>query len=523
MAAALLFLCAVGLGLYVRSLAYSTYVLEAGTAFTASDLIKAGDPTAYFTGGSQAFDIHVPGKYRVKVRSGLFTHRATLYIRDTVAPAAQPVTAYLLPGETCSPEALVGSVDDATQVTATFLHSPDYSRLGSQPVDLILTDQGGNSAAVRSEIFISPVRYKVYWEAGSSPPPIDYFLLNGSGAAFVTDMAALDMNTVAEHDLVLSVDGVEYPSVLSVIDTVPPTAVVREVTGYRLVERKAEDFIVSVEDATTVTPAFVTEPDLKRTGAQTVELSLTDEGGNCTVLPVTLILEEDTEPPEIAGIRDLNLLVGETPSYRRGLRVTDNCPEGLRVEIDSSGVDLNKEGVYEAVYTATDLAGNTASASITVSVLPWAHSEEELNALADKVLGRILEEGMSPEEKLTAIHDYVSHKILYVGSSQKGNWSLAAYQGLTKFQGDCYTFSSTARLLLTRAGIENMEISKSDKNGNHWWNLVDIGDGWYHFDANPRPDQAKIILWTDERLMNYSQKYYYYSYEYDKSKYPEIN
>ena len=508
--------------LYISNLAYRSCTVEAGVEVSASDFIKDGDPLAFFTEDSQPFDITVPGEYRVRVQSGCFSHRATLYIQDTIPPTVQPATAYLLPGETCSPEDLLGHVSDVTQVTATFAKEPDFSLFGSQKADVIVTDAGGNSTTVSSEIFISRVRYELAWEAGSLPPAAEDFLLSGSSASFITDVESLNLNTVANYEISISVDGEEYASVLHVVDTVPPKAEVQDISGFMLVERRAEDFVISVDDVTAVTAAFVEEPDLTLEGTQELELSLTDEGGNSVLLPVTLTLYPDTEPPEIAGIHDLALLIGESLAYRKGLRVTDNCPEGLNLEIDSSGVNLNQEGVYQAVYTATDLAGNSTTATITVTVRPWEHSEDELNSLADGVLARIINPNMSQRDILDAIYNYITSNVLYIDHSEKGNWSQAAYEGLSQHRGDCYVFACTAKLLLTRAGIENMDIGKSDEYSNHYWNLVDIGDGWYHFDCTPRVDHPRIFLWTDAQLQTYSNNHHH-SHDYDRSLFPEIN
>ena len=46
-------------------------------------------------------------------------------------------------------------------------------------------------------------------------------------------------------------------------------------------------------------------------------------------------------------------------------------------------------------------------------------------------------------------------------------------------------YASTAKELLTRAGIKNMDIVKAAVNPSHYWNLVDVGDGWQHFDSTP--------------------------------------
>ena len=70
--------------------------------------------------------------------------------------------------------------------------------------------------------------------------------------------------------------------------------------------------------------------------------------------------------------------------------------------------------------------------------------------------------------------------------------------------------------------ILNMDIEKIPAKTVHYWNLVDIGDGWYHFDTTPRKDRPEIFMWTDEVLMEYSAKHNK-SHNYDKSKYPEIN
>ena len=68
-------------------------------------------------------------------------------------------------------------------------------------------------------------------------------------------------------------------------------------------------------------------------------------------------------------------------------------------------------------------------------------------------------------------------------------------------QGDCYVFACTAKVLLTRAGITNMDIEKIPAKTRHYWNLVDIGDGWYHFDTTPRKDGTIFFMWDDAKLM----------------------
>lgn len=519
---ALVFLAGVGAWYYIDGLAYKVCRVEAGVEVTASDFIKKGDPEAFFTEKSEPFDIFLPGEYDIRVKSGWFTHKSTLYIQDTIPPEGEASYLELELGATCGPEDLVTGVRDATTVSLSFAQEPDFTKAGNQTVGVLLTDLGGNVTRVDAELLIKQVVAELTWEAEAEKPALEDFVIDAEEAEFITDLASVDTTHVGEHEIHIRADGREYTSLLKVVDTVPPVAETKDVSGYALVGRLPEDFVVSIQDVTDVTVSFEQEPDLGAVGTQEVGLLFTDEGANQTRMTARLTLEADTEKPVITGARDIEILVDETISYRQGVTATDNCPEGLSFEIDSSGVDTGKEGTYQAVYVATDLAGNTTSVPVTVTVKPRAYTEEQVNALADAVLADILKEDMTPLEKVEAIYNYNITHIGYIGHSDKGDWTKAAYEGLVEHKGDCYVYACTAKALLTRAGITNMDIAKIPSRTSHYWNLVDIGDGWYHLDTTPRTDHPRIFMWTEEQLMEYSNQHHG-SHNYDHSLYPEVN
>lgn len=507
---------------YVDSLAYKVCRVEAGVAVSPSDFMKNEDPEAYFTENSQPFSTLEPGEYLVKVKSGLFTHSCTLIVEDTIPPKGEAVAVTLEVGSTCGADSFVTGIVDATAVTVTFVEEPDFAKAGSQSVQVCLTDRGGNETVLGTELFICPVVKEVTVEAGQEAPSLEDFVLAGNSAAFLSAVDTIDYTVVCDHPIKIQVDGESYTSILHIKDTIPPKVQVQDIEGFALLERSAEEFVVSVDDVTAVTASFKQEPDLGLIGTQTVTIVFTDDGGNTTEAQAKLTLFADTEPPVISGAKDLFVFVGDSVSYKRNVTVTDNCPDGVELTVDAAGVNVNAEGVYPVTYTAVDAAGNTASVTVNLTVSARMYDIETVNALADAVLAQIITPEMSDMDKVQAIYNYNKTHIAYISHSEKGDWVRAAYEGLAENKGDCYVYACTAKVLLTRAGIKNMDIAKIPSRTEHYWNLVDVGDGWYHFDTTPRKDHPTIFMWTDEEMMAYSAKHNN-SHNYDHSLYPEVN
>ena len=246
--------------------------------------------------------------------------------------------------------------------------------------------------------------------------------------------------------------------------------------------------------------------------------------------------EPDTEGPVISGVQTLTTVAGGTLSYRDGVTAVDDRDGPVMFQVDSSQVDLNTVGEYEVIYSAEDSSGNrtevTATVVVTVTVPEPAASEqpntqngnatlENVNALADKILAQIIKDGMSQREKARAIYNYVNSHIKYVGSSDKSGWVVGAYTGFTTGRGDCYTYFACAKALLTRAGIPNVDLQRVGGATRHYWNLVNVGDGYYHFDTCPHPSGYSItaFLLTEDEVRAYTKQisrvrpnYYVYDY-----------
>jgi len=119
---------------------------------------------------------------------------------------------------------------------------------------------------------------------------------------------------------------------------------------------------------------------------------------------------------------------------------------------------------------------------VKVTVLPVA--KHKVDALADPILAEIIDEGMTDMQKAKAIHSWVLNNIAYNNDGEKEDVLDGAYNGLTLRRGDCYTYFALAKYMLERVGIESVDVHRiPGTDMAHYWLLLDLGDGWRHFDA----------------------------------------
>lgn len=159
----------------------------------------------------------------------------------------------------------------------------------------------------------------------------------------------------------------------------------------------------------------------------------------------------------------------------------------------------------------------------TVSEDPLPFDEEKLDVEVERILGAIVTSDMTKLEQARAVFDFTKTGIRYTGDSDKSDWRTGAYEGLTTRKGDCFTYYAVSRALLTGLGIDNLEIQRLGGPTSHFWNLVDCGDGWYHFDATPRSSKMpafESFMFTDEEAAEYTRKAGREYYTFDSSLYP---
>jgi len=256
-------------------------------------------------------------------------------------------------------------------VDVEFLSRADFEASGEQIVKIRLTDDYGNTAEYTSHICIHDINKNVTAEIQSSNTALAALIFNDEWSE---SNLLFDNNNVlkglglGKHDIILK--GKYNPITVSVelADTTPPVFSLQEKTYLVGSTLSPSDFVLSCSDATDVTYSFKTVPDTTKEGTYEITIVATDTSGNTSEETTKVTFFYDTTPPTISGHKNITLKVGQSCNYVYGVTAWDSVWGTVKVNVNSSAVDINTPGTYSLVYTATDGSGNTAKETVTVTV-----------------------------------------------------------------------------------------------------------------------------------------------------------
>lgn len=438
--------------------------------------------------------LHTPGEYPIELVISGKTYTSTLTVTDTVAPRVQAQTIFREPGDIVPPEDFLTQVEDETETTAEYVTGPDYDDHSFQTVTIRVTDAGGNYTDVSAGLLLTHATPTVI-EARREKltpeeclPGIEY-----KNAVMIKDFVPDELGLFA---IPVQVDGSAELALVEVQDTTAPEVKGKTVTGY-LDHPIDPSEMCEITDATETTAAFETEPDWMNPETQTVTIIVTDIAGNQSGTTTQLTLLQDTEAPVLYGIKTKYYYVDEAISYLEGVAAIDNADGLIPVKVDTSLVTPGRTGKYFVTYTATDKAGNSTSRRAMIRIKKSKVNADKLDRYVQQIMAEITTEDMHLADKVFAIYDYVFTHVRYSSRSDKSDWRREAYRGIRKGRGDCYTSNSLARALLETTEAEIFVVQRKSYNTHHYWLLVNIGTGWYHFDATNSTEHGyKCCMWT---------------------------
>jgi len=111
-----------------------------------------------------------------------------------------------------------------------------------------------------------------------------------------------------------------------------------------------------------------------------------------------------------------------------------------------------------------------------------------LHLRAQGILDEVIDQEMTPEDKVRQIHDYLAGHIRY--DYDLKSISHNAYGALVMGEAVCDGYAESFKYLLDLVGIDNHLIYGQAKGIDHAWNLIALDGAYYHFD----------LTWNDDDI-----------------------
>ncbi len=437
--------------------------------------------------------MRTPGEYVLRVRcpenDRVFT--TTLAIRDTVAPAGTGQLLVLAPGEDAAPEAYLSGVTDETDLTYSFAVAPDPSSREIQDILIRVTDAGGNAADVPAQVLYSSLG-RVTVEAKNG-------LLTGADLHRPeAEPEGFLANVPGTYPVRVRLTGGTEIAMVTVEDTVAPLLTLKGGPFHTRHEYAPEE-LVDAEDVTGAALSFVQAPDPGSDQPQTFTVRAVDAAGNEATASFPLTLAVDRTSPVLYGVVNRTGYVNEPIAYLAEAYAEDDVDGRVDVTVESE-VILSRKGKYTVTYTAADKSGNTAVKTCTYTLVEPTVTDEQVRRMSRSILDQILTPDMVTAEKLKAVFDYVRGRVRYTGSSNKNDWRQEAVRGYEDGRGDCFTVYSLTRALLDQLQVPYMSVTPKSSASRHYWVIVNIGTGWYHYDPLiTSVHKHRCFMWTNQQ------------------------
>lgn len=449
-------------------------------------------------------DLSQTGEISLDFAHGNRKETVTLTVRDTTAPTVTFQDLVVDIEAEVTPEDFVTQVADLSPTTVSFASDFDRPDQGQTSVEIVVTDESGNKTAGTCGLTYIWMHESITLELGQKLTK-EMILTNVQRDGDLLSQKSIDqINSSGVGQYTLTVKGQDRSGecAVTVQDTVAPTLELKEVNvdlGDKLTVKK---FIKTCEDASgSVTTKFVNTPSSKKEGTFTVTVEAEDKNGNKTTAETTLKVHKDSTPPVFSGLTAMTVKKNASPNFKSGVKATDAKDGTVSFTVNTSKVNLSKAGTYYATYTATDSAGNKATARRKITV---THNDADTKELVKSFAAKI-----GSDDPLT-IMKYIRSKIKY-----NHNWggSDPVWYGLKNKTGNCYVHAKILEAVLELKGYKTQLIWVTDKS--HYWNLVYLDGKWQHIDATPGTKHPPRLMDDEDRYNNLQGR------DWDRSKWPK--
>lgn len=431
-----------------------------------------------------------------------------LYLVDTTAPQVKfkDITRYI--GYEIQAEDFIIEKSDLSPMHTEVVNTPQITDFGNYPVTIVVKDEYGNETKKECILTIDWLNYNVNLELGETLTKEHILMCPEQDAKLIskTELERINKSPMGEYTINLTNNGKEYVINIKVQDTTPPELELKDVTIYDDEKVEKSKFIVSAKDASgKVETTILTQIDYKKIGNQVITIQAKDESGNTIEKQANLTIKKDTEGPVFSGLKEMTVAKNSNINYKNGVKAVDKKEGNCEFTVDSSKVNVKVAGTYYATYTSKDSKGNTTTAKRKILV---KHNQEDTNNKFNEFYNKYLA-GKDAYGIVYTIRNEISY------NSSWGDDDPVWY-GLTNKKGNCYVHVLLVQKALNKAGIKNQVVKTID--GTHYWNLINIGGVWRHYDSTPGNHLIGPAT-DDEKFASSSMK----GRDWNRNSYPVAN
>ncbi|XKK20099.1 adhesin [Bacillus sp. A17A.1] len=390
-----------------------------GDSLNAGDLVEVKDnkdPNPVVTVG--AYDTSKAGEIQVTVTAtdasgNSSSTTVTVNVvekeeeKDTEAPvitAKQDVTVHV--GDSLNAGDLVEVKDNKDPNPVVTVGAYDTSKVGEIQVTVTATDASGNSSSTTVTVNVVEKEEEKDTEAPVITAKQDVTVhvgdsLNAGDLVEVKDnkdpnpvvtVGAYDTSKVGEIQVTVTATDASGNSSSTTVtvkvvekeeekDTEAPVITVKQGVTVHVGDKLSPESLVNVKDNKDSNPVVtVGAYDTSKPGTLSVQVTATDNVGNSSTATVTVKVvekeeEKDTEAPVITAKQGVTVTVGDKLSSGSLVSVKDNKDSNPVVTVGT--YDTSKPGAISVQVTATDKAGNSATATVNVVVLEKEKPEQK--------------------------------------------------------------------------------------------------------------------------------------------------
>lgn len=362
--------------------------------------------------------------------------------------------------------------------------------------------------------------------------------------AVSVNLSNVEIDRVGVYEVYAEYSGKKYPFTINIRDSVEPIATLVQ-TKYEVSLNEtlyAKDMIKEVVEDSSYKVYFDEEgkPEYKTfTEVKTyndVFIIVEDEHGNKSQkLRVSVVVKNNKTKPIISGVNDSVIQVGTVFDERAGVKASSAIDGDLTSKIVISGsVNVNKVGTYTITYSVSDSSGHTTSKKRVISVQsdpvygieggrdvangPYLASNEiKERESVFLTIKRNLFTGSNELELIRQMNDYLVKYVDYVTLDDQGKKANSSYGVIINNVGTDQGFARAIMYMSHQQNIECQYVSGQYLQENRVWNIVKVGNYFYHIDIAMNKSQGlSFSLKTTQEMIDLG-------YTFDQSAYPVCN